>query len=160
MVLHIRNFTIISCVKAILLLQVLFILGACQQVWYLTVIDDSDLNHPRFCLSRFANCEGYGPRIALLMIDEVDEERHTIRAMWAIDRVEDVALKEVTYGAAPKGYKEVMKAKPLEIGKWYSVDSAYFFRLSRSGNQNKVEVISLKEFSKKIKEEREKGRTM
>jgi hypothetical protein len=159
MVLHIRNLTIISSAKVILLLQVLFILSACQQVWYLTVTDASDLNHPQFCFSRFDNCEGYGPRIDYLMIDEVDEERHMIRPMWRIESVEDVPLKEVTYGFTPKGYGEVMKAKPLEVGKWYSVQSAYFFRLTKSGDQNQVEVISLKEFSKKIREERKKGQT-
>jgi hypothetical protein len=159
MVLHIRNLTIISSVKAILFLQVLFILGACQQVWYLTVIDDSDLNHPRFCFSRFRNCVGSGPSLAFLSIDEVGEEKQFIRPMWQIERVEDELLNEITYGVAPKGYKEVMKARPLEVGKWYSVKSEYFFRLTKSGDQNQVEVISLKEFSKKIREERKKGQT-
>jgi hypothetical protein len=158
MVLRIQNLRL-NCVKAILLLQVLFVLSACPRVWYLSVTDATDVNHPRLCFSRFENCVGYGVGFGLLEIEEMDDKGKGVRSMWLLERVGDERLNEITYGIVPKGYKEITKAKPLEVGRWYSVERRYYFRLTKSGNQTQVEVNRFEEFLKKITEERQKGRT-
>jgi hypothetical protein len=148
----------VKWLKAILLLQVLLILGACPRVWHFSVTDTRDMSHPRLCFSRFENCVGHGVSDGFLEIEEVDQNGKILRSMWQIERVGDERLNEVTYGIVPKGYKEVMKAKPLELGKWYCVENTYYFRLSKSGDQGRAEVTNFEGFSRKMKEERGKGR--
>lgn len=134
----------------VFLFSLLVSVFGCEREWHLTVVDP-DVNHFEFCISRFADCKGDGVTLAGLNIDEVSESGELKRTMWVIAPESGTELKKVTYGVAPQGYKETLKAVPLEIGKIYSVLGRYFFRLKQTEGHTIAEVYNLEEFNKKFK---------
>jgi hypothetical protein len=126
-------------------------LTACPRVWHFTITDVRDPKYPSFCVSRFDNCEGHAISFSVFDIDEVDEKGEFIRAMWELRPIENKAIKVLVYGTPPEGYKEVEKAVPLEIRKFYRVHGQFFFRLIESDKEVKGQVYSYEEFDKKFK---------
>lgn len=74
-----------------------------------------------------------------------------MKTMWVITPESGAALKKVTYGVVPQGYKETLSAAPLKMGKIYSVLGRYFFRLKQAEGRTIAEVYNLEEFNKKFK---------
>lgn len=122
----------------------------CEREWHFTLIRPI-ADNPRFCISRYSDCKGNGVTLAGLNIDEVNEKGELIRTMWVIVPESSSALKKLTYGIVPKGYKETTKAIPLEIDKIYSVLGRYYFRLKRSDSSIEAEIYNIEEFNKKFK---------
>ena len=70
--------------------------------------------------------------------------------MWEIIPVENTDVTKLIYGEAPKGYKELYPAKPIEIGRIYSVHGEYYFRIIERNSKYIAEVFDYKEFCNKF----------
>jgi hypothetical protein len=136
--------------KVGILTLAIFSFAGCPRVWHFAIIDAKDPTHPVFCFSRLENCKGKGVDFSFMPIDEVNEKGSVLKKMWEIRPIKDQALNRVTYGEIPEGYRETMKALPLETGKWYSVQYTYFFRISKRDSQNKCEVYNHEKFIDKM----------
>ena len=125
-------------IKRIVIFLIIMLLFGCEQIWYFTVIDVSEPGHPRFCISRYKNCKGHGIGFSVFEIDEVNEKGKFIRTVWEIHPIKNVDISKVINGTPPHGYKEMMKAVPLEIGKIYRVHGKYFLRFSTLNNVSDI----------------------
>lgn len=101
-----------------------FVAG-CEQTWSLTITDLSDLAHPGVCLSAYGSCVGPAPSLASFDIYEVDEGGSDVKEMWSIVPASTVKLKRFKYGTPPEGWREVVPAQPLELGKLYRMGIHY-----------------------------------
>jgi len=136
---------------AIWLFAFLFLLG-CQDKWYFEITEFSDPSHPRFCLSHREGCRGQGIKPPGLAVHEVNERGEYIREMWIVEYTKDTYVKEVTYGITPEGYKEKVKAIPLEIDKLYAIQGGvYYFRLLMFKGKVISEVYSDDQFYKEFR---------
>jgi hypothetical protein len=142
------------CLNRILLVIVTslsLVICACPRVWYFTVTDASDFTQPEFCFSSSGGCVGSGTYDGFIQIDEVNERGEEIKSMWQLQRTGDKPLKKLLYGVVPEGYIQRMEPEPLEIGKWYTVESTYFFRLNIQQGKISSEVYDFDDFIKKVK---------
>jgi hypothetical protein len=136
---------------AIVFIITIVCLQACQDVWYFSIVDSNNSQYPTLCFGRFKNCSGPGQQFSLLDIYEIDSAGQFVVAMWELEPTKNMSIKKVVYGTPPDGYKETMKAKPLELGKWYSVHDTYFFRIFRVGDRIESEVIDREGYVEKFK---------
>ena len=123
----------------------LLILSGCPRTWYFTITDVTDPKYPHFCVSRSKIFKNLGLGFSVFDIYEVNEKGERIRDVWEIRPKEDVTLNMLIYGTPPKGFKQVMKPIPLEIGKFYAVHGTYFFRLNQIGNDVEPEIYDHKQ---------------
>lgn len=135
-------------IKLLGLLSISISLSSCQQTWYFTIKDIADPSHPVFCVSKHDNCKGQGLTFTVLDIDEVDNSGNKIKSMWVVEPRQNIPLKEVKYGVTPAGWKEIVPAQPLEVGKYYSIHGTYFFRFKIDGGKIKSEVYTHYDFYK------------
>ncbi|MHC1727504.1 MAG: hypothetical protein AB9866_16135 [Syntrophobacteraceae bacterium] len=109
--------------------------------------DVSDPTHPRFCISHSRGCRGKGISPPVFVVQEVDIKGVYLRNMWALEFERDVLLKEIIYGTLPDGYREKMKAIPLQVNRFYSIQGGvYFFRLVYVGGKVVPEIFSHENF--------------
>lgn len=134
----------------ILLIGILFILSACQRIWYFKISDVTDPRYPQFKVSRSKIFTNLGVGFSIFDIDEVNERNDTIKHMWAIQPVENYDINDVVYGIVPKGFRELSPAVPLELGKLYRVHGSYFFRLIEKNGKVYPEVYSHSKFYEKF----------
>lgn len=119
----------------------------CHDNWYFQITDIHDLSHPRFCISHYTDCRGRGISPFIFVIQEVDLKGSIIKDMWIIEFEKDVILKEIIYGIPPDGYKEKIKAIPLQADRFYSIQGgAYYFRLMHVDGKIVPEVWSYNDF--------------
>ena len=100
-------------------------------------------------MSKVFSLKGVG--FAILDFSEVNTNNEIIKRMWDIEAVENTDIKTLVYGQSPNGYRELYPAKPLEIGKIYSVHGKYFFRIVEKQSIYIAEVYNFEEFYDKIK---------
>lgn len=138
-----------SFIYFLMILSFLTIFG-CERNWYvaLTGNNEKDL---KICISQYEDCEGGGVILAGLHIDEVNEKGELVKPMWVIIPEQKVPVREFTYGQIPNGYKETLKAVPLEYGKIYSILGRFFFKIIRTNDGIKIDTYNLKEFNEKFK---------
>ncbi len=89
----------------------------------------------------------------MLDIQEVDRKGKYIRPVWVIEPVQNVDVKNLCYGKAPPGYKEIIKAVPLELDKFYLFypsSMGCYFRIVRENIEIKAEIYTRSEFYDKI----------
>jgi hypothetical protein len=128
---------------------ILFILLGCEREWYFSLLDVTNYKYPKFCVSSNETCKGDGVSFASLNIDEVNENGVLIKPMWVITAVERKNIKIVEYGKEPEGFRENSKAIPLEIGKYYSVNSSFYFKFIKIEGNIKVLLFNQEKFNKK-----------
>lgn len=115
-----------STVFAGLLICVAASLEACERVWYLDVVDSTDVAHPVLCLSMKPHCSGGGVDMAILKVDEIEASGRFIRSVWTIQTTSNNPLQFVKFGTVPNGWALVTPAISLESGRYYRIENHVF----------------------------------
>jgi len=116
-----------------------------------TVVEQSDLSTPKFCISVKPDCLGHGIGFDTFDITEVNskgeyiEGGQYINLMWSLKPMsENSEIKEFTYGDAPNGWYEKIRSKPLNNNTYYTVNGKIFFRVNE--REGKIELLDYAEF--------------
>ena len=137
----------------ILNIVLVFQLYSCHPTFYIKITDISNPSHPCFSISQsrvFPWARGMGN---VLEIQEVDRKGKYIQAVWVIEPVQNVDVKKLCYGKAPAGYKEIIKAIPLNLDKFYLFypgGMGCYFIFVRENNEIKAKIYTRSEFYDKI----------
>lgn len=151
--LHKLNVFYKKSLALLILLSTILLLG-CPQQWYFSITDLSDPSHPHFCISRskvFKCTKAYGVSFQNFGIWESNKNGEYFKMVWGIEAVSNTEINKLIYGVTPEGYKETMKAIPIEIGKIYIMDNLRYFRLIKDEEAIKAEIYSYKEFVNKYR---------
>jgi hypothetical protein len=137
----------------IVIVILVFQLYSCHPTFYIKITDISDPSHPCFSVSQSKFLLWSKGMWNTLDISEVDKKGNRIRPVWIIEPVENVNIKNLCYGKIPDGYKEVIKAIPLELNKFYlfyPMGMGSYFRITRKKSEIKAEVYTRTEFYNKF----------
>lgn len=122
---------------------------ACQQVWYLSISEDTS-RQAVFCFSQRDNCRGDGVHFSDITFYEVNGQGEAARTVWAVEPNPDIenntVIKKIIFGVVPKNWTESHPYKGFEAGKFYSVNGKYYFRKREGGG---YDVLEGSEFYKK-----------
>ena len=131
------------------------LLLACTQVWYFTIVDPADFDHPVFCFSRKPECKGDPVQFGSFDFAEVDESGKYVSVVWRIEgtskELGDYDLKKVRYGDVPQGWVSRVGPLPLVAGKIYTVEERYFFTLRTQAGKTTWKVYSRSDFYGKFR---------
>jgi hypothetical protein len=135
--------------KCLLIFCLAIPIASCTKEWTLTIVS-IDPEQPTLCFQARSGCDGRGVQFDTIVVTEVTSRGDPIDETWAIRGASEsqagYVIHKIRYGHAPPGWIEEIKAKPIKIGSYYSVNSRYY--LTRMAN-NKYVVIPREKFLSK-----------
>jgi len=79
-------------------------------------------------------------------ISRFGEGGEELEEVWTLKPDRNIPIRELRYGVVPDGWREILPARPLREGSWYSVNAHNYFRLTPTATGISAEVKSLTEF--------------
>ena len=147
-----RAFLKINLFCALIMISALFFYS-CHPTYYIKITDISDPSRPCFSISQGKFLPWAEGMWNTLIVQEVDHKGNLIRPVWIIVPFQNVNVKNLCYGKAPEGYKEKIKAIPLELDKFYLFypsGMGCYFRIVRKNEEMKAEIYTAPEFYHKV----------